>query len=40
MKSKGAVKLFAIAMAVVSVFQLSFTWVTYRIEKEAKAFTT
>lgn len=38
MKSKGAVKLFAIAMAVVSVFQLSFTWVTYRIEKEAKAF--
>lgn len=38
MKSKGAVKLFAIAMAVVSVFQLSFTWVTYRIEKEAKEF--
>ncbi len=38
MKSKGAVKLFAIALAVVSVFQLSFTWVTYRIEKEAKEF--
>jgi SecD/SecF fusion protein len=38
MKSKGAVKLFAIAMAVVSVFQLSFTWITYRIEKEAKTF--
>ena len=38
MKSKGAVKLFAIAMAVVSVFQLSFTWVTARIEDKAKEF--
>lgn len=38
MKSKGAVKLFAIAMSVVSIFQLSFTYVTYRIEKEAKEF--
>ena len=38
MKSKGAVKLFAIAMAIVSVFQLSFTWVTARIEDKAKEF--
>ena len=38
MKSKGAVKLFAIALAVVTVFQLSFTWVTARVEQEAKEF--
>jgi SecD/SecF fusion protein len=38
MKSKGAVKLFAIAMAVVSVFQLSFTWVTARVEGKAKEY--
>lgn len=38
MKSKGAVKLFAIAMAVVSVFQLSFTWVTSRVEGKAKEY--
>jgi SecD/SecF fusion protein len=38
MKSKGAVKLFTIAMAVVSVFQLSFTWVTSRVENKAKEY--
>jgi SecD/SecF fusion protein len=38
MKSKGAVKLFAIAMAVVSVFQLSFTWVTARVENKAQEY--
>ena len=38
MKSKGAVKFFAIALAVVSIFQLSFTWVTYRAEQKAKDF--
>jgi SecD/SecF fusion protein len=38
MKSKGAVKLFAIALAVVTVFQLSFTWVTSRVEQQAKEF--
>lgn len=38
MKSKGAIKLFAIALTVVCVFQLSFTWFTYRAEQEAKEF--
>lgn len=38
MKSKGAIKLFAIALTVVCLFQLSFTWFTYRAEQEAKEF--
>lgn len=38
MKSKGAVKIFAIALALVCLFQLSFTWVTYKVEKEARAY--
>ena len=38
MKSKGAIKLFAIALTVVCVFQLSFTWFTYRAEQAAKEF--
>lgn len=38
MKSKGAIRLFAIALTVVCVFQLSFTWFTYRAEQEAKEF--
>jgi SecD/SecF fusion protein len=38
MKSKGAVKLFAIALALVCLYQLSFTLVTYRVEKKAKEF--
>jgi len=38
MKSKGAIKLFAIALAVVSIFQLSFTWITARVENEAREF--
>ncbi|OYU97231.1 MAG: protein translocase subunit SecDF [Bacteroidetes bacterium B1(2017)] len=38
MKSKGAVKFFAIALVLVSIFQLSFTWKTYMIEKDAKDF--
>src|SRR5574343_1779492 len=38
MKSKGAIKLFAIALTVVCVFQLSFTWFTYRAESAAKEF--
>lgn len=36
MKSKGAVKFFTIALILVSIFQLSFTWKTYMIEKDAK----
>lgn len=38
MKSKGAVKLFAIALSIVCIFQLSFTWVTNKVENEAKEF--
>jgi SecD/SecF fusion protein len=38
MKSKGAVKLFAIALTVVCIFQLSFTWITNKVENEAKEF--
>ncbi|MFA6261503.1 MAG: protein translocase subunit SecDF [Bacteroidia bacterium] len=38
MKSKGAVKLFTIALVLVSIFQLSFTWVTSRVENKAKEF--
>ena len=38
MKSKGAVKLFAIALTIVCIFQLSFTWVTNKVENEAKEF--
>ena len=35
MRNKGAVKLVAIAMALVSIYQLSFTYVTSRVEKRA-----
>ena len=38
MKSKGAVKLFAISLALVCLYQLSFTFITYRVEKKAKEF--
>ncbi len=38
MKSKGAVKFFAVALVIVSIFQLSFTYVTYKVEQDAKAF--
>ncbi len=38
MKSKGAVKFFAIALVLVSIFQLSFTAKTYLVEKDAEAY--
>jgi SecD/SecF fusion protein len=38
MKNKGTVKFFAIALALVSLFHLSFTLITYRVEKKAKAY--
>ncbi|MCX6274571.1 MAG: protein translocase subunit SecDF [Bacteroidetes bacterium] len=38
MQSKGAVKLFAILMALVCLYQLSFTWVTKHVEGKAKEF--
>jgi SecD/SecF fusion protein len=35
MQNKGAIKFFAIALAVVCIFQLSFTWITGRVENKA-----
>lgn len=35
MQNKGAIRLFAILFALVCLYQLSFTWVTARIEKKA-----
>jgi len=35
MQSKGAIKLLAIALALVSIYQLSFTWVTNSVKKDA-----
>lgn len=40
MRSKGAIKVFAIAFALVCLFQLSFTFFTYRVEKKAKNYAT
>src|SRR4051812_15602014 len=36
MRSKGAVKFFAIAMAIVCLYQLSFTFVTRHVESKAR----
>lgn len=38
MKSKGAVKFFAVALVLVSLFQLSFTWKAWQVEQDAKEF--
>jgi SecD/SecF fusion protein len=38
MQNKGAIKVFAIAFALVSLYQLSFTFVTSRVEQKAKSY--
>lgn len=38
MRNKGAIRLFAIAMALVSIYQLSFTWKTSQINKQAQEY--
>jgi SecD/SecF fusion protein len=38
MQNKGAIKVFAIAFALVSLYQLSFTFVANRVEKKAKEY--
>jgi SecD/SecF fusion protein len=38
MQNKGAIRLFAILFALVCLYQLSFTWVTSRIEKKASEY--
>ena len=36
MRNKGAIKLLAIALALVSLYQLSFTWASWRVDKKAR----
>ncbi|MEA1878155.1 MAG: protein translocase subunit SecDF [Bacteroidota bacterium] len=38
MQNKGAIKVFAIALALVSIYQLSFTWKTNQINKAAQEY--
>lgn len=38
MRIKGAILTLAIALSLACLYQLSFTWVTYRVEKDAKEF--
>lgn len=38
MQSKGAIRFFAIALAIICIYQLSFTFVTNKIERDAKQF--
>jgi len=38
MRNKGMIRVFAIAMALVCVYQLLFTWKTWTVEKEARKF--
>ena len=38
MQNKGAVKLLAIALALVSLYQLSFTYITYKVERDAERY--
>lgn len=40
MQNKGAIKVFAIALAIVSLYQLSFTYVSGRVEKKAKSYAS
>jgi SecD/SecF fusion protein len=38
MQNKGAVRFFAIALAIVCIYQLSFTFVTRKVEKDAREY--
>jgi SecD/SecF fusion protein len=38
MQGKGVIKFFAILLAVVCIYQLSFTWVAHKVESDAKAY--
>jgi len=38
MRNKGAITLFAILFSLVSLYQLSFTWVTSQVENDAEAY--
>lgn len=39
MQGKGVIKFFAILLAVVCLYQLSFTWVAHKVENDAKAYS-
>jgi SecD/SecF fusion protein len=38
MQGKGVIKFFAILLAAVCIYQLSFTWVAHKVESDAKAY--
>ncbi|HTD99497.1 MAG TPA: protein translocase subunit SecDF [Mucilaginibacter sp.] len=38
MQGKGVIKFFAILLALVCIYQLSFTWVAHKVEGDAKAY--
>jgi SecD/SecF fusion protein len=38
MQGKGVIKFFAILLALVCIYQLSFTWVAHKVEADAKAY--
>jgi len=38
MQGKGVIKFFAVLLALVCLYQLSFTWVTYKVEKDAREY--
>lgn len=40
MQNKGAIKVFAIAFAIVSLYQLSFTFISQKIERDALSYAT
>nr|WP_067061488.1 protein translocase subunit SecDF [Mucilaginibacter sp. L294] len=39
MQGKGVIKFFAILLAVVCLYQLSFTWVAHKVENDAKVYS-
>lgn len=38
MQGKGVIKFFAIVLAIVCIYQLSFTWVAHKVERDAEAY--
>jgi len=40
MQNKGLIKLFALLFGLVSIYQLSYTFITSKVEKEAATYAT
>ena len=38
MQGKGVVKFFAIVLAIICLYQLSFTWVAHKVEDDARVY--